>query len=166
MSTRPRRPDLAVAPGERLLAWAAATDGRVVGGTRDAFYLTDPVGGASTRIAWEQVEAADWDGETGTLRVSEVGTWGAQRPEHQVTLENSRRLLQLVRERVSASVVFQQHVPISGRRGLRVVARRAPGGAPGISWFYEYDADIDPEDPEVRRLAADALAVAREQLGE
>ena len=65
-----RRPDLEVAPGERLLAWTTAADGTVVGGTRDALYLPE-------RLPWEQVEAADWDSDTSTFRVREVGTWGA-----------------------------------------------------------------------------------------
>ncbi len=63
-----------VAAGEKVLAWAATESG-VVAGTRSALYL--PGGG---RIPWEQVEAADWDLDAATLKVSEVGTWGEPRP--------------------------------------------------------------------------------------
>ncbi len=152
------RPDLEVAAGERLLAWARADDGRVVGGTRDALYVPD-------RIAWEQVEAADWDSETDTLRVSEVGTWGHRRPEHLLVLVEPARLLQLVRERVTASVVLQRHVAVRGSRGLRVIARRAPSGRGELVWIYEFDEGVDPDDPDVRRLAADALAAAQADVG-
>ncbi len=156
------RPDLAVQRGERLLAWAE-TDGTVVGGTRDALYLSLP-DQAVHRLPWEQVEAADWDAETETLRVSEVGTWGEQRVEHDLVLRDATRLLELVRERVTASMVYQQQVPLGPRRGLRVVARRAPSGREPVRWFYEYDEGVDPADPAVREAASQALAQARQQV--
>ncbi len=159
------RHGLSLPRGERVLAWARATDGAVVAGSRDALHARDAEGDV-LRIAWEQVEAADWDQETGVLRVSEVGDWGSARPEHTWTFDDTGRLLELVRERVTASVLFQRHVPVSGRRGLRVIARRAPAGSGGVQWIYEYDEGVDPSDPEVRSVAAGALAQAREQLGE
>lgn len=158
MRARPRRPELEVGPGERLLAWAETTDGTVIGGTRDAFY-------APTRVPWEQVEAADWDRETSRLRVSEVGSFGAARPEHLYDLADAGRLVQLVRERVTASVVYQRHVPVDGRRGVRVIARRAPGRPGPLSWVYEYDEGVDPDDPFVRLAAGQALAEARDEVG-
>jgi hypothetical protein len=154
-----RRPELEVGPGERLLAWTTAADGTVIGGTRDAVYLPE-------RLPWEQVEAADWDSESSTFRVREVGSWGRQRIERRFTLEEPGRLLQLVRERVTASVVLQRHVPIRGKRGVRVIARRAPGRHDELSWVYEFDEGVDPDDPEVRRIAAEALVAAREELGQ
>lgn len=151
-------------PGERVLAWARASDGAVVAGTRDALHARE-ADGRTLRIVWEQVEAADWDVDTGVLRVSQVGTWGEDRPEHGWSLEEPGRLLELVRERVTASVVHQRHVPVTGRRGLRVIARRAPSGGSPIHWIYEYDEGVDPHDPAVREVAEAALAQAREQLG-
>lgn len=162
VTRRPPRPDLGVAAGERLLAWASSGD-TVVGGTRDALYVAradEPV----HRLAWEQVEAADWDAETDTLRVSEVGSWGEQRVEHDLLLDDARRLLELVRERVTASVVYQRHVVLGPRRGLRVVARRAPAGSGTVRWFYEYDEGVDPDDPVVQGVAREALALARQQV--
>jgi hypothetical protein len=144
--------------GERLLAWAETPDG-AVGGTRDALYL--PAG----RVPWEQVEAADWDLETSVLRVSEVGTFGDVRPVHLLTIEEPGRLLELVRERVTASVVLQRHTPIHGRRGVRVIARRAPRGHQPLQWLFEYDEGIDPEAPEVCTAAERALEAARDELG-
>lgn len=155
------RPDLTVSPGERLLAWAETEDGVVVGGTRDAIYLPD-----AGRVPWERVQAADWDRDTSVLRVSEVGTWGEQRPEHDFRLTEPTRLLELVRERVTASVVHLVKVPISGGRGIRVVARRAPGVRGTIEWIYEFDEGIDPADPEVRTIAEQALAQAQAEVGE
>jgi hypothetical protein len=159
-SSRKQRPDVAVADGERLLAWATTAEGQQLGGTRDALYLP-----GAARIPWEQVEAADWDADTSVLHVSEVGTWGEVRPEHDLTLDEPGRLLELVRERITASVVLQRHVPLDGRRGVRVIARRAPGSTADVSWVYEYDEGVDPDDPRVRLAAAQAWQGAREELG-
>ena len=74
---------------------------------------------------------------------------------HRLVLVQPTLLLQLVRERVTATVVLQRHVPIAGRRGLRVIARRAPGGDRAVTWVYEFDEGVDPADPAVR-AAADA----------
>lgn len=159
------RPPIQV-PGERVLAWAQGPDGAAAG-TRDALVLSrasqaEPV---VTRIPWEQVQAADWDQDSSVLRVSEVGHWGEVRPEHRLTLEEPGRLLQLVRERVTASVVLQRHVPVSGRQGVRVIARRAPRGDLPITWFLEYDQGVDPSDPEVRRLTRATLEAAQDEVG-
>ena len=162
--SRSSRPAVAVAPGERLLASAAAPDGTVLAGTRDAFYLAVP-GEEVRRTPWEDVEAARWDRDTDTFHLSEVGTWGQQRPHVVVELGEPGRLLELVRERVTASVVLQRHVAVDGRRGLRVIARRAPSGEHPVKWIYEYDEGVDPDDPEVRRAAEQALAAARLEVG-
>ena len=157
--TRRERPPIEVAAGERVLAWAESADGPV-GGTRDALYLP------GARIQWEEIEAADWDSDASTLRVSEVGTWGNVRPVHLLTFESPGLLLELVRERVTASVVLQRHVPIEGRRGLRVIARRAPSGDRPLGWFFEYDEGVDPDDPLVQQAAGEALLAARHEVGE
>ncbi|WP_166140678.1 hypothetical protein [Nocardioides ochotonae] len=154
--------DVAVGPGERVLA--VATSGRgPVAGTRDALYVP-ATAGPVVRLPWERIEAADWDSEAGVLRVTELGPWGQVRPVHALALEQPGRLLELVRERVTASIVFQVHVVVRGDRGLRVVARRAPSGDPEITWLVHYDAGIDPEEPAVRRVADAALAQARAEI--
>ena len=154
-----KRPPVDVAPGERVLAWTGATTGEVLAGTREALYLQ------GTRLAWEDVEAADWDRDTEMFRVVEVGTWGEVRGEHRFVIGEPRRLLELVRERVTASVLLVRHVPLEGRRGLRVIARRSPAGDRGVRWLYEYDAGIDPGDPVVVLAAENALADARSEVG-
>ena len=147
-----------------MLAWAESSSGAVVAGTRDALYVVLP-GSDETRLPWEQVEAADWNRDTSRLRISEVGSWGEERVEHALTIEEPGHLLELVRERVTASVVLQRHVPLTGRRGLRVIARRAPRGDRPLVWFYEYDRGIDPHDPNVRAVAEAALAAAQDEVG-
>lgn len=167
MIGRVRAPEVRVASGERVLAWAVAVDGTVLAGTAAAFYAASPGTVVEpVRIPWERVEAAQWDRDESVLDVAEVGTWGEQRPRHRFEVEDPRRLLQLVRERVTASIVVQRHVPVAGRRGFRVIARRPPtAGDHPLEWFYEYDEGIDPEDPVVRVSAAEALAAARADVG-
>jgi hypothetical protein len=152
-------PPVEVATGEKVLAWASSGTGPVAG-SRSALYLPGAV-----RIPWEQVESADWDLETETLKVTEVGTWGEPRPTHSLVLSEPARLLQLVRERVTASVALQRHVPIRDGLGVRVIARRAPAGARELTWLFEYDAGIDPDDPFVAHAAQEALTAARDELG-
>ena len=160
---RTSSPTVAVAAGERVLAAATASDGTVLAGTRDAFYVV--AAGETRRVPWEQVESADWDRDTDSFRLSEVGTWGAQRPVHTATLEEPGRLLELVRERVTASVVLQRHVTVGARRGLRVIARRAPAGSGRIQWVYEYDEGVDPDAPAVRAAARSALEAMQRDVG-
>jgi hypothetical protein len=150
-----------VPAGERVLSWAESTAG-VVAGTREALYLPGP---PARRVPWEQVEAADWDLDTETLRVSEVGTWGEPRPSYELTMTEPGRLLELVRERITASVVLQRHVAIEGKRGLRVIARRAPSGSRELSWLFEYDEGVDPADPFVEHAAREALSAAQNEVG-
>jgi hypothetical protein len=151
--------------GERVLAGAVADDGTWLLGTRDALVLV-PATGDAVRIAWECVEAADWDRDAGRLRISEVGEFGQPRPVHVLTVPEPGTLLPMVRERVSASVLLQRRVVVSGRSGLRVVARRAPSGRGATSWSYELDPGVDPDDPAVRRAAEAGLRAAEDELGD
>ena len=154
-----RKPRVEVAAGERVLAWTRAVTGEVLAGTREALYLD------GARVAWEDVEAADWDRDTEQLRVAEVGSWGEPRVEHRYAIAEPGRLVELLRERVTASVLLVRHVPINGRRGVRVIARRPPAGDRALRWVYEYDEGIDPADPAVRSAAEAALASARDEVG-
>jgi hypothetical protein len=167
VTLRRAAPRVEVGPGERVLARAESPTGTLAG-TRDALYLPveDSADPRWARIPWEQVEAADWDRESELLLVTEVGTWGEPRPEHRLVVTESGRLLELVRERVTASVVLQRHVPVFGKRGVRVIARRAPRGDQGLRWLLEYDPGVDPADPFVDQAAHEAVAAAREEVGD
>jgi hypothetical protein len=157
-----RRPSIELVPGESELTRAESQAGLVVG-TREALYVPTAVG--HVRVPWEQVESADWDDEGDVLRVREVGTWGERRPEYLLLIAEPGRLLELVRERVTATVVLQRHVAVDGSRGVRVIARRAPSGRREVTWLFEYDEGIDPADPRVAYAADRALATAREDVG-
>jgi hypothetical protein len=111
------------------------------------------------------VESAEWRRDDDRLRVSEVGDYGRPRPVHEFVIDDPGQLLAFVRERVTASVVLQRRVVVRDRLGLLVVARRAPNGTGNLTWAYELDAGLDPEDPEVRELADRGIRTAAEELG-
>jgi hypothetical protein len=148
--------------GERVLASASSGDTWLLG-TREAFVVVSP--DDMVRVPWERVETADWDRDQERLRVSEVGEFGRPRPVHTFTMTEPGRLLQLVRERVTASVLFQSRIPVSGRRGVLVIARRAPAGNGEVTWACEYDEGLDPSDPTVRLVVDEALQAAQDEVG-
>jgi hypothetical protein len=156
--------------GEKVLAGTPTTDSTWLLGTRDALHVV-PAGGsgvaeqAATRLPWESIERADWDREEERLVVSEVGEFGRVRPQHEFAVSEPGLLLELVRERVTASVVLQRRVLTEGKRGLRVIGRRAPAGDGQVFWAYEFDAGVDPEDPVVMAAAESGLRAAQEDLG-
>lgn len=151
---------------EKPLAWAQGADQTWLVGTALALHVVGPlVGDEARRIPWEQVESADWDLEDSRLRVVEIGEFGQPRPSYALVVEDPHELLQLLRERVTASIVLQRRVVLSQGRGLSVIGRRSPAGGP-ISWMHSYDAGVDPDDPSVRAAADHALMVARAEVGE
>jgi hypothetical protein len=150
--------------GERVLARASTTDGSWLLGTRDALVVVDHTSSA-LRVPWERVETADWVRDAEQLRVTEVGEFGDPRPVHVFSVADPGRLLQMIRERVTASVLLQRRVVVSGRGGLLVIARRPPRGRGEVSWAWEFDAGVDPDDPVVQELAAQGLRAAQEELG-
>jgi hypothetical protein len=146
-----------VAAGERVLASATLVGSdEIVAGTREALYA------AGRRVPWERVHGASWDPESGVLSVAETGPGGAV---HLLPVDNPVRLLQLVRERVTASVVLQRVVPLP-LGSARIVARRSAAGDRAVSWVVEYDDLADPDDPAVIALVGPALRVAQDDLGD
>ena len=111
------------------------------------------------------MEDAAWEQEAARLRVTEIGQYGEPRPTHSFAVEDPALLLQLVRERVTASIVLQRRVPVRGKLGLTVIARRSPVGGP-VAWMHAYDEGVDPADPEVAAVADQALAQAQAEVGE
>ncbi|HET7689758.1 MAG TPA: hypothetical protein VFK41_05240 [Nocardioidaceae bacterium] len=135
------------------LASARTTSGEEVVGTRDVLRVP------GREIRWEDILAADWDSETGVLTVSlvepEVLTY---------ELVDPALLLQLVRERVTASVVLSRRVPLADGGGFTLMARRAPGGGE-VAFTCEYDREVDPDAPDVVESARAAVRAARDDLG-
>jgi hypothetical protein len=158
-----------LAPRERVLAWARSREGSWLLGTREALYIVaDPAvasEAAASRVAWQRIDSAEWHREEERLRVTEVGDFGSPRPVHEFHADDPALLLQLVRERVTASVLMQRRVTLEGKQGFYVIARRPPTGSGEITWAYQFDPGVDPDDPQVRLAAEQALTMAADELG-
>jgi hypothetical protein len=148
--------------GEKVLAFAAGTDGTWVLGTRRRLALVRSDG--PTQIPWEDVEDAAWDKDASRFKLTEIGSYGEQRPSYTLEMDDPALLLQLVRERVTASIVLQRWVPVRGKKGLTVIGRRSPVGGP-VTWMHAYDAGLDPLDPDVSAVAEQALLAAQAEVG-
>ncbi len=160
-----RRPAWAAVPGEKTLAAAKAADGeRWLLGTRRALSVVSATAEPVTH-AWDQIQSSDWNADEHTLRLSLIGTFGEPRERASYVLVEPDLLLQLVRERITASIVFQRHVPVEAKSGFRVIARRNPAGGP-ITWMCDFDPGIEPDAPGMPERVETALAQARMEIGE
>jgi hypothetical protein len=153
---------LALDCGERPLAWAVGTDGRWYVGTDRALHLSGDAGWRTLR--WEQIERADWERDSERLAIVEVVGWGLPEIRTELSLVDPGHLLELVRERVTKSVVLTVYAAVRGRRGLSVVGRRSPLGAGEVLWSYLLAEGLDPEDPQVDAVAERTLGEARAEL--
>ena len=158
--------DAALHAGEKLLAATQATDGTWLLATREHLCAVGPDAASDVlRLRWEEVQRADWDRDTATLRVEAVRNYGEPVAASEYTIEEPGALVPLVRERVDASIVLQRRVRVVGKRGFTVVARRPPSGTDELTWSFEFDPGIDPADPVVAAATDLALGEARESLG-
>lgn len=144
--------------GERPLAWASDRDRKWYVGTAGALYLPaateEP---AFRRLPWEHIVRADWSRDDEVLTIIEDDeTATVIRPQ------DGPRLLELVRERVTRSIVCSVSLAVRGDRSVTVAARRSPTGSGDLVWTVAYSAGLDPGDPAVsvavRRARQQALA--------
>src|SRR5262245_8879973 len=150
-----------VEAGERVLAWAYARGDATVVASTAAAYLPDPVDpGAHVRLPYEQVASATWDEP-----VLDVISVGPRRRRFVVELDEPGLVPQIVRDRVTASIVMTEHVTLSGTAGARITARRPPAGDREITWNVVFDAGLDPADPVLREAADAAIERLRESTG-
>src|SRR3712207_5009847 len=105
----------------RILAWAAGPGGE----SADQFCIGSPAvlshGGATgwQHVGWHLIERGGWNAELEELSWVQVdGRRGA------VRLSEPGRLPELFRERVEATIVVRQFVPLQGERGVTISARR------------------------------------------
>lgn len=157
------RAGLDLARGERVLAAAQDTAGRWHVGTDLALHVATADG--TRRLPWQRIDRASWDPDDRRLVVVEVADFGQPEPRTSLAVEGPGRLLELVRERVTASVLLTRNVPVEGSRGIKVIARRSPTGGGDIDWSFWLDRRLDPGDPAVQQAAERGLAEARSELG-
>ena len=151
---------------EDILAAVRLSDGRWVAGTRAALYLPTDSAEAVRRVGWEKIERASWDSDASVLHVYETTDFGTPLRSIDLKVEDPHRFGQLLRERVDASIIVQRHVPLSGKRGVRIVARRNPASTDApVSWNLVLDKGLEPDQPGVVDAAEAALEEVREEFG-
>lgn len=164
------RRSLPLGRGERILAAAPNQADRWVVATGRALYLptADPDPPAYRRQPWERVDRAEWDRDAEVLRIVEDAAFGEKLPVTSLILGGDRaaqdRLLAVIRERITASVVVATHVGLRGDLGVRVVGRRAPGQDDDLTWSVVFDSGLDPDLPGVLDDAERALADVRSEV--
>jgi hypothetical protein len=154
---------LPLLPGEVMLAAASDRGGRWYVGTARALLL--PEGESWRRLPWEAVERAHWDRDSERLIVVETADFGEPEPTYAAKLGDPARLLQLIRERVTASIVVKLFEPVRGKRGITVSGRRSPHSDEELVWSVLVDPGLDERSEQVRTAAARALAAARAEVG-
>ncbi len=154
---------LPLMPGESVLAAASDNSDRWYVGTARALLVPD--GAGWLRLPWEAVERANWDRDSEQLVVVGTADFGEPEPTYRATLGDPERLLQLIRERVTASIVVKFFQPVQGRRGITVSGRRSPHSDDELVWSVLVDPGLDERSEQVRTAAARALAAARAEVG-
>jgi len=151
---------------EEVLAAVQLSDGRWVAGARSAVYLPSESGDAFRQVGWEKIERANWDSEASVLHIYETTDFGTPLRATELKLEDPGRFGQLLRERVDASIVVQRHVPLAGKRGVRIVGRRNPATTDAaVTWNLVLDKGLEPDQPGVVDAAEAALKQVREEFG-
>jgi hypothetical protein len=142
----------------RILAWAG---GLAPSGTQQ-FCIGSPAvlssGGPDgwQHVGWHLIERGGWNGELHQLSWVQVdGRRGA------VQLDKPGRLPELFRERVEASIVVKQFVPLAGERGVTISARRDLGAGGGIDWHTSLTRGLSGQSEAVQQAVQEALAATR-----
>lgn len=148
--------------GERVLAWAVDRDGRWHLGSDRALHLAD--GDGYRRLGWEEIERAEWLGDEERLALVEAADWGEAERRHEIEVAEPGELVDLLRERVTRSVLTTAYAKVRGRAGISVVARRSPVGDGPVQWSYVLADGLDPDDPDVTAVAERLQRVAAAEL--
>lgn len=142
--------------GERVLGWATTDDGATVVATSCGVWW--PGDDGLRRLPWHEIQKATWSGDTLVLLLGEEVEPGVVRDgtRWSVRLAEPANVPEVVRARVTRSVVHSSHHPLPGGGGVRVVARRV-SGEDGLTWLVRFDTETDRADPAARAAAAAAL---------
>jgi hypothetical protein len=138
--------DSPLLPGERVLQWAVASGGWVVASTVG---LRWPA--AYQLVRWDEINHVTYVDRAMTVEPGDVV----------LRFDDVRRLPEVVKDRVNASIALDRHLRLTGDgRGLRVVGRRRSDNGE-LRWETTFDDGLDPADPVIAGRAALAVDEVR-----
>lgn len=143
---------------QRILAWAAAVNGFAIGSPA---LLSFTRGDGWAHVGWHEVERGGWNSEQGALNWTLYAEPGAARPSGSVELIDPGRLPELFRERVAATIAFEQFVAVAGDRGVIISARRDLRDGGDVTWHSTLTRGLSWQVDGVRAAADDAVTRLR-----
>jgi hypothetical protein len=150
-----------IEPGERVLTFDRAPTGALVAATAAAVYVGGQCGPrrAWRRLGWEEVTRAGWDDRRRALVLTGPGPGGMWREE--LLLDRQSTLVDLARERVSATLLASAVVRQGDQICALVMARLRPGSGKVI-WVTLVNGAGDQV---IRARAAAVIADLQAQMG-
>lgn len=143
---------------QRILAWAAALPGFAIGSPA-LLSFTD--GDDWAHVGWHEIERGGWDSQVGALSWTLYAEPGEARPRGSVELLDPGRLPELFRERVSATIAFEQFVALAGDRGVVISARRDLRDGGDVTWHSTLTRGLTWKGHGVRAAADEAVTRLR-----
>lgn len=155
-----------------LLAWEQTTDDQYCLASAGLLSVSSATDGALAwqHLGWHRIERGGYDRDTSTLRWQLYDS-GRGSESGDVRLKDPGRLPEIFRDRVAASIAFQQFIPLEGARrvkdiepGVIVSGRRdlARPNAP-IEWRVSLPRGIDWDVPGLPELAESAIVRVRNE---
>lgn len=133
-------------PGERILQWVPADAGWVVATSVGLRWQA-----AYELVRWDEISHVSY--AAGTMTVQPAGV--------KLRFDEIKRLPEVVRDRVNASIAIDRHMRLApDGRGMRVVGRRRSDTGE-LRWDTTYDTGVDQVDPLIEQRAAAALDEVR-----
>lgn len=147
-------------PGDRVLAWAPYDGGHLVATLHGLCDLPD--GGEPALLHWDEVDRAEL--VEGRFVVRQTPLDGRAHVRS-YPVQDPTALGQVVRDRVTASIVVNNAHRLRSSGTVRVLARRREG-EDALRWLLAFDRPRDAADPAARAEAEAFLRDAKESVGE
>ena len=154
---------LGIPAGERVISWGCGpgsdvTEATYVVATTRALYVQS----TGERLPWHRISRAAWDDPVLDLVVLDDA--GQPAGLRRLRVDDAKDLPPAVRDRVTDSVIVSERMDLGDGRAALMAARR-DSDTGDIRWSVQFEAGVDPRDPELRRSADEALGRLRDSLG-
>jgi hypothetical protein len=152
------------ARGERMLASEHTAGGdpiprSILASSHALYHAESPhPGPVWQRLGWEEIVGVGWDRTTGMLSVTGL------MPGLRLHLPGRTRLVELIRDRVTATKLASARVRLADGGTAWLSARRQPG-TEEVSWIVALEGEATTDDPEVQGRICAAIHEIRIQAG-